>query len=311
MSKRDVELVVKPWRGVDWNEKAVAKRLEQGSLWMGPKVDGVRLHLIAGSCGEIIALSRAGKKFPALGAHALIHIGRQLDLNAMLYGSRALDCELWIDGLPMEKANGRLSEHRDIDGDELANLRIMVFDAPTVEELQGLSSTGDTLHRRRSFANAIIKHGHQISLESLAEVRSLEDIEALYEDLRLFGYEGGMVKDSDLPYRNGKVSGIWKRKPKINVDGVITGYVWGEPDKANAGKIVGFQIKLENGVTIRATGLTVAQMDEFTFALELDPTAYIGRQAEATAMEYTAAGALRHPSFKRFRDLDTDPGVKV
>jgi ATP-dependent DNA ligase len=132
------------------------------------------------------------------------------------------------------------------------------------------------------------------------------------------GYEGVIVKDPRAEVRNGKVAGFWKLKPGCGMpgwegDGVVIGYVWGDADKANAGKIVGFRVRLEDGSESNATGLTQAQMEEYTNAVApWDHTTkiapYIGRIARIEAMERTNGGSLRHPRFIGFRDLDSAQG---
>ena len=155
-------------------------------------------------------------------------------------------------------------------------------------------------------------------LEAHVEVYTLADIARLYATVRRAGHEGLVLKDPLIGYRNGKVSGWWKVKPGcgaefapgFEADGVVVGYVWGDEDKANAGKIVGFRVKLEDGSEVSATGLTQAQMQHYTsnyhataYEVGITRTIYIGQHCRVSGMERTKDGSIRHPHFDGFRDI--------
>ncbi|MCY1440990.1 hypothetical protein D9M71_572870 [compost metagenome] len=159
-------------------------------------------------------------------------------------------------------------------------------------------------------------------------VHNIDDIKELYQRARAAGYEGLILKDPHLLQRNGKVSGWWKVKPGcgaefapgFEADGIVVGYVWGDAAKANAHKIVGFRVRLEDGSEVNATGITQAQMEEYTeaYRLALDGGGYApndgfarGRACRVSGMERTKDGSIRHPHFDGFRDIDGAEGLKA
>lgn len=159
-------------------------------------------------------------------------------------------------------------------------------------------------------------------------VYDLESLNSLYEQKRLEGHEGLVVKDPLGKYKRGKKSGMWKMKPEETIDGTVCGLVWGTPGKANEGKIIGFEVLLEDGMVVNACGLTEAQKDEFTakvaessgYTLAGGPVViqdgtektnpYEGWQCEVLFMERFQDGSLRHPSFKCWRGTEDNPTVK-
>lgn len=161
-------------------------------------------------------------------------------------------------------------------------------------------------------------------------VYDLESLNSLYEEKRLEGHEGLVVKDPLGKYKRGKKSGMWKMKPEETIDGTVCGLVWGTPGKANEGKVIGFEVLLEDGMVVNACGLTEEQKDEFTSKVKEDSLAatgifspygiggndpywenpYEGWQCEVLFMERFPDGSLRHPSFKCWRGTEDNPTVK-
>lgn len=154
-------------------------------------------------------------------------------------------------------------------------------------------------------------------------VYDLESLQNLYEEKRLEGHEGLVVKDPLGKYKRGKKSGMWKMKPEETIDGTVCGLVWGTPGKANEGKVIGFEVLLEDGMVVNACGLTEEQKDEFTKRVKdyttecnaneagcwyMNP--YEGWQCEVLFMERFTDGSLRHPSFKCWRGTEDNPTVK-
>lgn len=162
-------------------------------------------------------------------------------------------------------------------------------------------------------------------------VFDLESLNSLYEEKRLEGHEGLVVKDPLGKYKRGKKSGMWKMKPEETIDGTVCGLVWGTPGKANFGKVIGFEVLLEDGMVVNACGLTEERKDEFTKKVaeanfedygdwlctdsedmerlcKVNP--YHGWQCEVLFMERFPDGSLRHPSFKCWRGTEDNPTVK-
>lgn len=309
----------KPHRAVDWNEKAISKRLQKGPLTAGIKYDGFRC-LLVWLDGEFRITTREGIELTSLDPFRYELSGYWQD------HTRVLDCEVIIRGIPFEEASGHFRRDAPIATELRPSVQFVVFDCPLVDEMLGRCTLDvpesatlrySTLCKNFTGSAKFADGSWQtIFRERAIPVSSLEHIEQMFQIARKEGYEGLIIKDPTLLYRNGKVTGWWKRKDSIDADGVIVGYVWGDEDKTNAGKVVGFRVRLENGVECNATGLTQAHISEYTHAVHCGEqaglqTPYIGRYCKVSAMEYTKDGSLRHPHFEGFRDLDSAPGVKA
>ncbi|UZT50216.1 ATP-dependent DNA ligase [Enterobacter phage 03_vB_Eclo_IJM] len=99
----------------------------------------------------------------------------------------------------------------------------------------------------------------------------------------------------------------------------------GTPGKANEGKVIGFEVLLEDGMVVNACGLTEEQKDEFTGQVftwsgyetqeryqseRCDAGPYEGWQVEVLFMERFPDGSLRHPSFNKWRGTEDNPTIK-
>ncbi|AOQ29251.1 DNA ligase [Escherichia phage ZG49] len=141
-------------------------------------------------------------------------------------------------------------------------------------------------------------------------VYDLESLSSLYEEKRLEGHEGLVVKDPLGKYKRGKKSGMWKMKPSEEADGHVVRPVWGTDGLANEGMVIGFDVMLENGMEVSATNISRALMSEFTENVKSDPDYYKGWACQITYMEETPDGSLRHPSFDQWRGTEDNPTIK-
>lgn len=323
-------------RAVDWNEKAIQKVLdEHGCVYAGLKEDGIRCHIFLDDTGTVRITTREGIEIKALEAerqnwqHAFDYVrGGALSYLNVNFRDRVIDAEVVVPGIPFEDASGLLRRHEQVERHAL----FVLFDCPLKGDFDGSAPSGETLIERR----ALLRTEHWDErlpgsehpenwwvYEDSAICYSVADIRNRYEYVRGLGHEGLVIKDPRLAYRQGKVSGWWKVKPGCGAewapgwegDGKVVGYVWGDEGKANAGKIVGFRVALEDGTEVNATGLTQAQIAEYTethsYIMCDSDDPFIGRYCEVRAMEKTKAGSLRHPSFYAFRDLEYCLGVKA
>ncbi|AVX47628.1 DNA ligase [Pseudomonas phage vB_PaeP_130_113] len=315
MSKRDVVLDIEKgiWRGVDQNDKAVEAIIKKhGYVIVEPKIDGCRA--IVGAHGVV---SRSGRRFPALDGLE----DRIIDRLARpgLDSGLVLDCEMYLAGMPFSEATGRMSSKTPLTEEELECLHFAVFDATHIDVLRKARTSHLVYEERRAMASSLLAACRLSDTPTFFQVgfsicRSMSDVYRQYKFNREVGYEGSMEKDPSLVYRNGKVSGCYKRKPEITVDGRIVGYVMGKTGK-NVGRVVGYRVELEDGSgTVAATGLSEEHIQLLTCAhlnAHIDEAMpNYGRIVEVSAME-RSANTLRHPSFSRFRDLASNPGVKV
>lgn len=354
-----------PHRAVDYSESGVKKALDAaGSLEAEVKYDGVRLNLPVFPTGETQWLSRESKPLPALSWLSVLTnidnivedqqrasdwrwflrqagyegIGLMIDGEVMVKGvdfntSSGLIRTKWV-----KKSNECWSMRSSNQKKEpfclkMENIKVVVYgiiDLPTI-----MSGTEGPIHsltrlRTEAIVPLLQKYFPEIDwvLSESHTVYDLESLNSLYEQKRLEGHEGLVVKDPLGKYKRGKKSGMWKMKPEETIDGTVCGLVWGTPGKANEGKVIGFEVLLEDGMVVNACGLTEEQKDEFTakvaessgYTLAGGPVViqdgtektnpYEGWQCEVLFMERFQDGSLRHPSFKCWRGTEDNPTVK-
>lgn len=324
----------KPHRAVDWNQKAIEKRLAQGPLQACVKVDGFRVLIRLNHEGRLVFTTREGIEIASLAGLAE-HVYDTLFRGGVVR-RHVYDGEVWIKGLPFEEMSGLLRRDAPLADEHLKNVHILIFDSGLIEDYEGPDEDRVpnvlTLGERRRligwlglapFRPLIAQPTSNLVYEQYWLVSSIEEIKELYQRARVAGYEGLILKDPRLLPRNGKVSGWWKVKPGcgaefapgFEADGTVVGYVWGDKDKANSGKVVGFRVRLEDGAEVNATGLTQAIMDQYTREFLTAPygggQGHIGRACRVSGMERTKDGSIRHPHFDGFRDIDGAEGLKA
>lgn len=336
-----------PHRAVDYSESGVKKALEAaGSLEAEVKYDGVRLNLLVLREGETYWLSRESKPLPALEwmnselGNAWTQACWRWFLRQAGYEGVGLmvDGEVMVKGVDFNTSSGLIrTKWLKPSNEEFAEcypgrgkkvpfwvdrsrLKVVVYGIVDMTTIADQKAEGPIHSVTRLKAEAIVpllqKYFPEIDwvLSESHTVYDLESLNSLYEEKRLEGHEGLVVKDPLGKYKRGKKSGMWKMKPEETIDGTVCGLVWGTPGKANEGKIIGFEVLLEDGMVVNACGLTEEQKDEFTAEVkrqedeEVNP--YEGWQVEVLFMERFPDGSLRHPSFKCWRGTEDDPTIK-
>ena len=344
-----------PHRAVDYSESGVKKALEAaGSLEAEVKYDGVRLNLPVYPDGRTEWLSRESKTLPALDHLATVgqDIGscRASDWRWFLKQAGyegiglMIDGEVMVKGVDFNTSSGLIrTKYRDHKNHTFAvggtptdrkprkelfnlkpeHLKVIVYgiiDLPTI--LSGDEGSIHSLTRLRTEAIVPLLQKHFPEIEwVLAEshtVFDLESLNSLYEAKRAAGEEGLVVKDPLCKWKRGKKSGMWKMKPDDSIDGTVCGLVWGTQGKANEGKVIGFEVLLEDGMVVNACGLTEEQKSDFTETVMIARNCtgssgediYNGYQVEVAFMERFPDGSLRHPSFSRWRGTEDNPKVK-
>ncbi|QNJ49163.1 ATP-dependent DNA ligase [Escherichia phage Mt1B1_P3] len=350
-----------PHRAVDYSESGVKKALEAaGSLEAEVKYDGVRLNLPVLREGETYWLSRESKPLPALEwmNSELGNAWTQADWRWFLRQAgyegvgMMIDGEVMVKGVDFNTSSGLIrTKWLKPNNEEFAEcypwrgkkvpfwaarsrLQVVVYGVVDMTTIADPKAEGPIHSVTRLKAEAIVpllqKYFPEIDwvLSESHTVYDLESLNSLYEEKRLEGHEGLVVKDPLGKWKRGKKSGMWKMKPEDTIDGTVCGLVWGTPGKANEGKVIGFEVLLEDGMVVNACGLTEEQKNEFTANVaessgytlagghvviqdgteKINP--YEGWQCEVLFMERFPDGSLRHPSFKCWRGTEDNPTVK-
>lgn len=341
-----------PHRAVDYSESGVKKALAAaGSLEAEIKYDGVRVNIPVLREGETYWLSRESKPLPALEwmNSELGNAWTQADWRWFLRQAGYEGLGLMIDGEVMVKgvdfntssglirtkwlkpSNEEFAECYPGRGTKVpfwvarSSLQVIVYgiiDLPTIADPKAEGPIHSvTRLRAETIVPLLQKYFPEIDwvLSESHTVFDLESLNSLYEEKRLEGHEGLVVKDPLGKYKRGKKSGMWKMKPEETIDGTVCGLVWGTPGKANEGKVIGFEVLLEDGMVVNACGLTEDQKTEFTEKYLHDnqmrsegeaTNPYEGWQVEVLYMERFPDGSLRHPSFKCWRGTEDNPTIK-
>ena len=339
-----------PHRAVDYSESGVKKALEAaGSLEAEVKYDGVRVNIPVFPTGETQWLSRESKPLPALEWMNTfgedIGATKASDWRWFLKQAGYEGMGLMIDGEVMVPAtdfntssglvrtmwsdtkNYAWNGNPDADIDtkkkhkvpfHLAtdHIRVVVYGIVDLNVILDPKAEGPIHSVTRLKAEAIVpllqKYFPEIDwvLSESHTVYDLESLNSLYEQKRLEGHEGLVVKDPLGKYKRGKKSGMWKMKPSEEADGHVVRPVWGTEGLANEGLVIGFDVMLENGMEVSATNISRALMSEFTENVKSDPDYYKGWACQITYMEETPDGSLRHPSFDQWRGTEDNPTIK-
>ena len=333
-----------PHRAVDYSESGIKKALEAaGSLEAEVKYDGVRLNLLVLREGETYWLSRESKPLPALEwmNSELGNAWTQADWRWFLRQAGYEGVGLMIDGEVMVKgvdfntssglirtkwlkpSNEEFAECYPGSGKNVpfwlarSRLQVVVYGVIDMTTIADQKAEGPIHSVTRLKAEAIVpllqKYFPEIDwvLSESHTVYDLESLNSLYEEKRMEGHEGLVVKDPLGKWKRGKKSGMWKMKPSEEADGHVVRPVWGTEGLANEGMVIGFDVMLENGMEVSATNISRALMSEFTENVKSDPDYYKGWACQITYMEETPDGSLRHPSFDQWRGTEDNPTVKI
>lgn len=338
-----------PHRAVDYSESGVKKALEAaGSLEAEVKYDGVRLNLLVLREGETYWLSRESKPLPALEwmnsefGNAWTQADWRWFLRQAGYEGVGLmiDGEVMVKGVDFNTSSGLIRTkwlkpnneefaeyYPDHRGKKLpfwgsrSRLQVVVYGVIDMTIIANPKAEGPIHSVTRLKAEAIVpllqKYFPEIDwvLSESHTVYDLESLNSLYEEKRLEGHEGLVVKDPLGKWKRGKKSGMWKMKPEYTIDGIVVGLNWGTEGLANEGKVIGFDVLLENGMVVAANNISQAMMDEVTEAVRHAESIgmempYTNFQCEVSYMEMTPDGSLRHPSFKCWRGTEDNPTIK-
>lgn len=333
-----------PHRAVDYSESGVTKALAAaGSLEAEVKYDGVRLNLPVLREGETYWLSRESKPLPALEwmNSELGNAWTQADWRWFLRQAGyegiglMIDGEVMVKGVDFNTSSGLIrTKWLKPNNEEFAEcypgrgkkvpfwvarsrLQVVVYGVIDMTTIADPKAEGPIHSVTRLKAEAIVpllqKYFPEIDwvLSESHTVYDLESLQNLYEEKRVDGHEGLVVKDPLGRWKRGKKSGMWKMKPSEEADGHVVRPVWGTDGLANEGMVIGFDVMLENGMEVSATNISRALMSEFTANVKSDPDYYKGWACQITYMEETPDGSLRHPSFDQWRGTEENPTEKM
>lgn len=336
-----------PYKAVSFVESSVCAALERcGYLIADTKYDGVRGNIVVDNTAQGVYLSRVSKTIPAL--EYLNGYDKRWEM--LLKDDRCiypegfmLDGELMVKGVDFNTGSGLLRTKwlkqsnfmftdclewgKDAKGKSFKldqkHLKIVLYAVVPLHVIED-GSDHNVMNllmptHVESMVTLLKEYYPEVEwcLSESRDVYDMDELNALYEQRRLEGHEGLVVKDPMDIYKRGKKTGWWKMKPEEEADGVIQGLVWGTKGLANEGKVIGFEVLLETGRVVNACNISQQLMDEFTtkvidsFTEDETPNPYDGYQCQISYMEETPDGSLRHPSFVMFRGTEDNPTEKM
>ena len=351
-----------PHRAVNFSESGIKKALERaGSLDVEIKYDGVRVNLMVNpqedGTPQPDAWFQTRESKPLASLDYLWKDSKSKERwDWFLYKAGwpkglMIDGEAMVKGVDFNTSSGILrtkwlkaknypysmyAVEREWDNPKgkvpfqlhIAELRVVVYamlDMDTVKSGANGSTHAITRMRTEALVPMLQEHFPEIDwvLSHSTTVYDMDELNTLYQAAREDKQEGLIVLDPLGEYQRGKKTGMWKMKPDETIDGVVVGLNWGTEGLANEGKVIGFDVLLENGMVVAANNISQALMDEFTDKVyqfnydngygdgepKLNP--YEDYQCEVSYMEMTPDGSLRHPSFKCFRGTEDNPTEKM
>lgn len=180
---------------------------------------------------------------------------------------------------------------------EDVEVNVIMFDLPGVD--------APYVQRRIAVALAVETFndmlGYETAFQPAAETAFTEEaVEAIYDRLRVAGFEGAMVKSPTHRYERKRSAEWLKMKPSETFDGVIMG-----PLVAGT-SINGKPLDRVTSVTVYLEDGSIAQPHGIPHDLGRDmldhPHKYVGQWVEFDAMERDRKGGYRHPVFRRVRE---------
>jgi DNA ligase-1 len=249
------------------------------------KCDGVRL-LLSISKGHYCAWSRNGNTFNNIG-----HIAAELSN----FDGYVLDGELVSTVLGDEGwAKTVSAARRDEEGD--ASLSYVAFDLLTAKEFDARKCSRPLIQRKALLKAKMPTKRCFTGVVASFDVSAPSDVERLMKEFVKAGFEGAMLKDLDAPYSFRRSSAWLKVKPFSSLDLKVVGLEEGKGRlKGTLGKIL---VKGPKGtISGVGTGFTDAERDRIWKL----GRKVVGMIAEVKFQNATKDGALRFPSFKRWR----------
>ena len=276
------------------------EKLEGKYFAVTTKIDGGRIIAIREN-DQVSFFTRAGQRY-----EGLVDLEREM-LEAFPDGT-VLDGEITIlenKGIPSKEAYKQAMKITRADGPK-HGLKMLVFDAMSLEEWKNQKCTHDYIERRLLLAG-LFKYGPKKTdltfFELLPELYRGYDTSKVLEllDEAIANQEEGvMINICDAPYEFGRTWNLMKVKKMNTLDLEVIGYE--EGSGRLTGTLGALLVRYKNGNTVKVgSGFT----DELRQVIWTNPKDMIGKIIEVQYFEETTNAdggiSLRFPVFKDFR----------
>lgn len=276
------------------------EKLEGKYFAVTTKIDGGRIIAIREN-DQVSFFTRAGQRY-----EGLVDLEQEM-LEAFPDGT-VLDGEITIlenKGIPSKEAYKQAMKITRADGPK-HGLKMLVFDAMSLEEWKNQKCTHDYIERRLLLAG-LFKYGPKKTdltfFELLPELYRGYDTSKVLEllDEAIANQEEGvMINICDAPYEFGRTWNLMKVKKMNTLDLEVIGYE--EGSGRLTGTLGALLVRYKNGNTVKVgSGFT----DELRQVIWTNPKDMIGKIIEVQYFEETTNAdggiSLRFPVFKDFR----------
>jgi len=265
-------------------QKFDMKRVKEDSVYVEPKLDGIRCLAIVEN-GEAKIFTRAGKLITNFDST----LGREL---AQL-GDGCYDGEIMSNDFTDLMRQVYRKQNVDV-----SDVYLGLFDYIPLQEWKSKQGKLSCKERFTILSERLRAHDlDYLRLVTRAVCKADYNLIKEYHDKFVeVGYEGAMIKDVTAPYCFGRDWSVMKFKAFFDADVPITALL--EGTGRHSGKLGSFVVDYK-GVEVRVgSGLT----DDLREHIWSDKAAHIGRTIEVRYQEETPDGSLRFPTFVCFRN---------
>ena len=265
-------------------QKFDMKRVKEDSVYVEPKLDGIRCLAIVEN-GEAKIFTRAGKLITNFDST----LGREL---AQL-GDGCYDGEIMSNDFTDLMRQVYRKQNVDV-----SDVYLGLFDYIPLQEWKSKQGKLSCKERFTILSERLRVHDlDYLRLVTRAVCKADYNLIKEYHDKFVeVGYEGAMIKDVTAPYCFGRDWSVMKFKAFFDADVPITALL--EGTGRHSGKLGSFVVDYK-GVEVRVgSGLT----DDLREHIWSDKAAHIGRTIEVRYQEETPDGSLRFPTFVCFRN---------
>lgn len=263
------------------NQYDPEKHTLEGSYILEPKLDGLRMVVVAG-----VPYTRNGKQITS--AQFIID---DLKANVPHLDRWVLDGELMGEG-SFDEASG-VARRKDVSSDTLV---YHVFDMIKLEEWNTKQTA--PLHTRKKDMATNIRETRFVRTTSyrlIPQYSTAADLFTLRDELIGKGYEGAMIKNLDAPYRFKRSDDLLKFKNFLDADGEVVDFFEGRGKYK--GMLGGLIFEIDSVQTRVGSGFNDEMRNDFWNIRR----SLIGKTIEVKYQEKTKYGVLRFPTFIRFR----------
>jgi DNA ligase-1 len=265
-------------------QKFDMKRVKEDSVYVEPKLDGIRCLAVVED-GEAKIFTRAGKLITNFDST----LGREL---AQL-GDGCYDGEIMSNDFTDLMRQVYRKQNVDV-----SDVYLGLFDYIPLQEWKSKQGKLSCKERFTILSERLRVHDlDYLRLVTRAVCKADYNLIKEYHDKFVeVGYEGAMIKDVTAPYCFGRDWSVMKFKAFFDADVPITALL--EGTGRHSGKLGSFVVDYK-GVEVRVgSGLT----DDLREHIWSDKAAHIGRTIEVRYQEETPDGSLRFPTFVCFRN---------